>query len=292
MIKKLKVTTTDAGQRLDTLLSMKLGLSRSHWQKEIKLGHVHVNQSQVKPSYLSEEHDSISVHEPNANQEDQVEAPQPNVLYEDNNLLVVEKPAGLLVHPVPGQEAQPTLAHFSALHSTDNDSNRPGIVHRLDRDTSGLILIAKNTPTKIYLQDQFKQRLVKKTYQLLIEGRLKQPEALIDLPIGRKSDSAKRSVMPTGRPAQTGYKVLREFQNYSLVEAYPKTGRTHQLRVHFSHLGHPIAGDQLYSHNKPKELNRIFLHATRLEFRTPEGNSLVLTSQLRPELLHFLNSIE
>ncbi len=288
----LTITAEDSGQRLDVFLAAKLGKSRSLWQREIKLGNILINQSHTKPSYLTETTDAVII---NHNLQDSTPPstpPQLSIVYQDSHLLVVEKPAGLLVHPVPGHQSEPTLTQFAALHTKDTDPDRPGIVHRLDRETSGLIIIAKDAPTKHYLQDQFRRRKVKKTYLLLVEGHLKQADALIDLPIGRKKDSAKRSVLPTGKPAQTHYQVLREYEYCTLVEAHPQTGRTHQLRVHFAHLGHPLVGDGLYGHAPQPNLGRLFLHASELEFTSPDGRILKLQSPLPDPLQQFLHSFE
>lgn len=285
------VSKNEAGQRLDVWLVQKFGNSRNYWQGLIKLGNVQLNHKLVKASYQVEANDNITITKSEETCLEPQAAPAIEIVYEDDELLVVEKPAGLLVHAVKGQQPQATLAQFAAARTSDPDPDRPGIVHRLDRDTSGLIIIAKTATAKAFLQEQFRSRQVHKTYQLLVEGHLRQPEALIDLPIGRKSDSAKRTVMPTGREAQTKYKVLLEFPKYSLVEAYPQTGRTHQLRVHFNHLGHPIVGDNLYGHKPPVGLKRLFLHATSLEFTTPSGLQLKLRSTLPPQLQQFLLSL-
>ncbi len=287
--KHFKITSAIAGKRIDQVMASQHGHSRAFWQRAIKDGLVRVNQLTEKSSYQVVAGDLIEFSDVSMDsQKTDISAPQLVIMYEDNHLLVVEKPSGLLVHDVPGRALEPTLAQFAALHTSDQSTNRPGIVHRLDRDTSGLVLIAKDSATKAFLQKQFKDRLVKKTYQLLIEGHLKRPEALIDLPIGRKPNTAKRNITPSGKPSQTSYTILSEYDKYTLLEAHPKTGRTHQLRVHFSHLGHPIVGDGLYgrkSHSKPE---RLFLHAVSIEFTDTEGKQVTVRSPLPPELKQFL----
>ncbi len=290
--KQLRVKPQGAGQRLDVWLVNQIGNSRNYWQHLIKQGNIQINGASTKSSYQIERNDAVSIIETESLATANPAVPPIKVIYQDQYLLVVEKPDGLLTHPVPGQKPQATLAQFATAHTSDQDGERSGIVHRLDRETSGLIIIAKDSATKAYLQEQFRSRKVHKTYQLLVEGHLKQMEALIDLPIGRKSDTAKRAVMPNGKPAQTGYKVLMEYPKYSLVEAYPKTGRTHQLRVHFNHLGHPIVGDRFYGNPPPAGLGRMFLHASDLEFIGPDDRKYKLHSSLPPELQQFLVSLQ
>jgi 23S rRNA pseudouridine1911/1915/1917 synthase len=173
----------------------------------------------------------------------------------------------------------------------DADKTRPGIVHRLDRDTSGLVVIAKHPAAKTYLQKLFKTRRVKKTYQALLVGRIKPDAAVIKLPIDRKpGQPTKRAVVKGGREAVTVYRLLKAFPGYSLVEVQPETGRTHQLRVHFSHLGHPMVGDSIYGRSEPK-LGRHWLHAAKLEFKSPSGRKLKLSSPLPAELKTWVDQL-
>lgn len=286
-----KVSQTEISQRLDLLLTKRYGGSRSHWQQVIKLGEVSINGAVARASHITELGELISFKPSGAETAQPISAPDLDIIYQDPDMLVVNKPAGLLMHPVSGKFNEPTVALFAAGHTTDPDPERPGIVHRLDRDTSGLVVIAKNESSKKFLQDQFRRRDVSKTYLMLVEGHLRETEALIDLPIGRKADTASRSVLPTGRPAQTYYKVIEEFPAASLVEAQPKTGRTHQLRVHFSHLGHPILGDKLYGHRPPDGLKRMFLHALRLELLDSHQKFLKFEAPLPPELVQYLSNL-
>lgn len=294
MPKKLKIMSGQAGQRLDILLTDMLdrSRSRSRWQKLINSEDIKVNGKSVKPSYQVETGDVVEITDQPADENQAIEPPKLKTVYEDEFVLVVNKPAGLLVHAVPGRPSEPTLAGFAKTKSTDEDPDRPGIVHRLDRDTSGLMIIAKDAETKKYLQDQFRKHQVKKTYTLLVWGHLKETEALIDLPIGRQTDSALRTVAPTGKPSQTVYKVTREYPTHSLIEASPMTGRTHQLRVHFAHLGHPIVGDRLYGNPAQSQPGRLFLHASKLEFSNPKGAPISLTQPLPQELRQFLKTLD
>jgi 23S rRNA pseudouridine1911/1915/1917 synthase len=176
----------------------------------------------------------------------------------------------------------------------DADSERPGIVHRLDKDTSGLLVLAKNPTAKAFLQDQFKQRTIAKTYLALVRGRLSEPEAVIRLPIGRnRNQPVKRAVVPGARPAETAYRVIREYPGATLVEVTLHTGRTHQIRVHFSHLGHPVLGDTMYGERQRSVgLGRQFLHAARLGFTAPSGRAVEVESPLPADLAAFLERLD
>ena len=210
------------------------------------------------------------------------------IVYEDSDLLVVDKPPGLAVHPSPGH-ARHTLVNAVLAHCPDlsgiGGEGRPGIVHRLDKDTSGLIIVAKNDAAHLSLARQLKERQVEKTYLALVEGRVRPPEGVIDAPIARhRVHRKKMAVVERGREARTRYRVLREAGGCSLLEVRPETGRTHQIRVHLAHIGHPIAGDPVYGRPHPP-LARQFLHAQRLAFRHPRtGERLALEAPLAEDL--------
>ena len=193
------------------------------------------------------------------------------VVFEDDDLIVIDKPAGMTVHPAPGNEDR-TLANAVLAHAPDIEGiggeKRPGIVHRLDKDTSGLIVVAKNERAHARLSEQFKSREVSKVYLALVAGHPSPPEADIDAPIGRHPhDRQRMAVVSTGRPAITRYRVVTSYSRSSLVEARPRTGRTHQIRVHLSSVGHPVVGDTTYG--RPAEgLSRQFLHASPVGLRT------------------------
>ena len=228
--------------------------------------------------------------------------PQPediplDVVYEDAYLIVVNKPAGLAVHPGPGHAGH-TLVNALLAHCPDlpgiGGVQRPGIVHRLDKDTSGLIVAAKDEHTHNGLATQLKNREVKKTYLALVEGKLEPKEALIDAPIGRDPNNRQRMMVrgAGGREAQTAFRVREYLDGYTLVEASPITGRTHQIRVHFASIGHPIVGDAVYGKHglsrvegSSKLAARQFLHAWRLAFRHPlDGRELSFEAPLAPDL--------
>ncbi len=212
------------------------------------------------------------------------------VVYQDDDIAIVDKPAGLLVHPPVGSK-EPTLADFARGISSDVDALRPGIVHRLDRDTSGLVIIAKTAAAKAKLQRLFKQSKIKKTYLALVVGRLDPPAAVIKLPLARRQNSLKRAVDPQGKPAETAYRTLASYPGYSYLEVTPRTGRTHQIRVHLASLRHPVVGDRLYGHQMPG-LARQFLHASRLQFKAPSGRLVDVASPLSPDLADFLKKLQ
>lgn len=293
MTRRVQVPDSAGGQRLDVVLAEQLGESRSQVQKLIKNGLVTTNDgSAVDAKQAAVPGQELIVAE--APTEPVSAVPDITILYEDDDVLVVDKPAGLVVHaPETGRE-QPTVAAFAAAHGiVDDDPERPGIVHRLDKDTSGALVLAKNPAAKAFLQRQFKDRLVGKTYVALVRGHLQEPEAVIRLPIGRhRSQPVKRAVVSGGRPAETRYRTLRPYARETLIEVQLHTGRTHQIRVHFSHLGHPVIGDTLYgSRQRPAGLHRQFLHAGRLEFEAPSGKRVVVESPLPPELQTFLDGL-
>ena len=256
-------------QRLDVHLSTDFdpSISRSLWQKYIKAGHVSVNQRVVTvPKFEVDETDEIAVKLP---EQEQASAELP-ILYEDDDVMVVNKPSGLLTHAKGGLSTEPTVAEIiRPKTSFASDTDRPGIVHRLDRDTSGVLIIAKNPDAATHLQRQFAQRTTKKTYLAVTDGVPKLSAAKIDLPIGRNPSAPSTfRVDPNGKPAQTTYHVLAATDNQALIELKPTTGRTHQLRVHMAHLNTPIVGDRVYS--KPNA-SRLMLHAHKLEITLPSG---------------------
>jgi len=220
------------------------------------------------------------------------------IVYEDDDLLVVDKPAGLAVHPAPGHASHTLvnalLAHCPELSGVGGEG-RPGIVHRLDKDTSGLLIVAKNDAAHAALARQLGARQVEKTYLALVRGRVDPAEGLVDAPIGRHPvHRKKQAVVEGGREARTRYRVLRALDGYSLVEVRPESGRTHQIRVHFASIGHPVAGDALYGRGAaPPSLRRQFLHAQRLAFRHPRtGDRLELDAPLPEDLTAVLQEMD
>jgi len=217
------------------------------------------------------------------------------ISYEDDDLLVVDKPAGLTVHPAPGHPAHTLvnaiLSHFPHLADI-SDSLRPGIVHRLDRDTSGVMLVAKNKVAQDNLIDQFKTRVIVKAYMALVKGRLTPERGIIEAPVGRDPRNRKRmAVVSEGKEARTGYQVVKYFGNYTLLEVILETGRTHQIRVHLAAIGYPVVGDPVYGVKSP-HLSRQFLHACRLGFKLPStGEHVEFKSELPKDLEQALKDI-
>ena len=271
--------------RLDIYLSTKFDttISRSLWQKYIKAGYVSVNNKvATTPKFEVDETDEIALNLPEKEQAD-VDLP---ILYEDDDVIVVNKPSGLLTHAKGGLSDEPTVAEIiRPKTSFATDTDRPGIVHRLDRDTSGLLIIAKNPESAAHLQRQFAERTAKKIYIAITDGKPKLNAAKIDLPIGRNPSAPSTfRIDPNGKPAQTTYHVLAENDAQSLVELKPTTGRTHQLRVHLAHLNAPILGDRVYGKSSDC---RMMLHAQKLEITLPSGERKVFEAAIPDEFKKF-----
>lgn len=256
--------------------------SRSSWQKYTKAGFVCVNQeieTQIKRQIG--EDDIVSVNIPDRNPHSEITLP---VIYKDENVIVVNKPAGILTHSKGVLNDEFTVADFFKRYTTYNiQSNRPGIVHRLDRDTSGVLVGALNPETARLLQKQFSDRKVHKTYIALIGGIPDDRSAIIDLPIGRNPKKPSQfRVDPNGKSAQTRYDVIETIKDHTLVELKPITGRTHQLRVHMAHLGKPIHGDRVYG---GETANRLYLHAAKIEITIPGGKRMVFEAKVPTDFL-------
>lgn len=283
------------GVRLDTLVAETLGVSRSSASQLIKAGRVSQDGQPLKPSFIPSAGSRIQIEQPNPEApRTQVGAPPLSIIYQDDRLLVIDKPSGIAVHTGAGERGRATLADALKDLVVDPESpDRPGIVHRLDKDTSGILVAARDPETKADLMAQWKNRETRKTYLTIVVGRLRPEEAVIRLPIGRDTkDPLRRTVIASGKPAETGYKVLAEAGGYSLVEANPKTGRTHQLRVHFAALGHPVAGDKLYgARGTPGMPGRQLLHASKLTLRHPERGEMTFESPLPPDMKHFWDEL-
>ena len=288
----------EAGERLDTFLAQRCpDLSRSRIQALTAEGCVTVDGAPAKPAARLREGQTVSLVVPPPAPSTLIpQAMDLPVVYEDSALLVIDKPAGLVTHPAPGHPdhtlANAVLAHCPDLEGVGGEI-RPGLVHRLDKDTSGLIVVAKNDTAQTGLSAQFKDRTVSKAYLAAVTGHPEPERATIDAPIGRHPRSRTRmAVVSTGRDAVTEYDLLRRLRGCSLVEARPRTGRTHQIRVHLASVGHPVAGDAIYGHPAPG-LDRHFLHAHRLAFTHPRtGNRLKLESPLPNDLQTFLDSVD
>ncbi|UZQ81982.1 RluA family pseudouridine synthase [Thermoanaerobacter sp. RKWS2] len=265
----------DEGKRIDVFLAAELDYTRSYIKKLIVDGLVFVNGKTVKPSYKVKENDEVVVNIPEVEKIDVMPENIPlDILYEDDDIIVISKPQGMVVHPAPGNYSG-TLVNALLYHCKNlsgiNGILRPGIVHRLDKDTSGVMVVAKNDKAHISLSNQIKERSVFKKYVAIVEGVIKDEEGKIEAPIGRHPvDRKKMAVIEDGRYALTLYKVLERFKENTLVEAVIKTGRTHQIRVHMAYIGHPVVGDHVYGFKKQKfKLEGQALHSRVLGFIHP-----------------------
>lgn len=275
--------------RLDAAVAAQLTTTRAHAKQLILGGNVSLNgEVLAKPSRDIPEDVSLDIQDA----EPIRPTVQLEVVYDDPDIKVAIKPAGMLVHPTSSHQAEGTVVDAILDETTDDDAVRPGIIHRLDRNTSGLIILAKSKTAKEYMQQQFQDRKVKKTYIALVIGHLDEQEAIIKVPLARsKTHPLKRIADPEGKAAETAYKVIESIGNYDLVEAKPTTGRTHQLRAHFAHLGHPIVGDKLYGADSFLNLGRYFLHAAKLTFIAPNNTKVDVEAALPSELEALLQKI-
>lgn len=286
MKEQIKVPEELSNKRADTIVtSMLPNFSRSFWQKQFEKNRISTNGQMLKPSSKLSEGDLVTIDIPK-NISEAIDFP---IIYEDKDIIVINKPRGILTHAKGVIAEEFTVADFMRSRTTDGlETNRPGIVHRLDRDTSGLLVCAKHTEAKTWLQKQFSERKVKKTYVALLKGILQPNHAILKLPIERNPKSPQTfRVSATGKPSETEYEVIEYFNNNTLVRLKPLTGRTHQLRVHMLYLNTPIVGDKLYEN--PKTKSNLFLHAEELELTIPSNHERKifqspLPSELQQEL--------
>jgi 23S rRNA pseudouridine1911/1915/1917 synthase len=277
-------------ERLDSYVAgIRNDLSRSQVQRLIREGHILVNGHAARPSARLQQKDRIDIHVPDALDETVVPEDIPlRIVYEDEHVLVVDKPPGLTVHPSPGHPrgtlVNALIARYPALESV-GAPGRPGLVHRLDKDTSGLLVVALTPEAHAGLSRQLRERTVAKVYLALVRGHPEPSEGLVEAAISRDPRHRQRmGVVEGGRAAATRYTTVRRFNGYTLLEVRPHTGRTHQIRVHMSAMGHPVAGDSKYGGRAPF-LKRQFLHAHRLGFGLPPGGERVeFESPLPPDL--------
>jgi 23S rRNA pseudouridine1911/1915/1917 synthase len=281
------------------------GLSRSHVQKLISDGRLTVDGVPVRANALVSAGSEVRLDVPQPLALDLAPAPDIplRIVYEDDDLLIVDKPAGLVVHPSAGHHDGDTLVNALLARAGGAEYGgiagvaRPGIVHRLDRDTSGLLMVAKHDAAQRSLMAQLKARRVRKTYLALVAGNVAAAVGRIEAPIGRDPKHRTRmAVVPDGRPSTTGYRVRERFDGWTLLELDLVTGRTHQIRVHLDGIGHPIAGDPVYgtgtSRRGPAGLGRLFLHAWRLELAAPgDGHLIRATAPLPDDLEGVLDAL-
>jgi 23S rRNA pseudouridine1911/1915/1917 synthase len=289
-IRDLRVPDDAGSQRVDRFLADVTGMSRSHVQKLISAGHLTSEGVALKANTVIGPGTPLRLVVPEAEPLDLAPAPEIEVriVHEDADLLIVDKPAGLVVHPSPGHSGD-TLVNALLARSGASEFGgiagvmRPGIVHRLDRDTSGLLMVAKNDAAQHSLMAQLKARRVKKTYLALVQGEVAATVGRIEAPIGRDPKHRTRmAVVSDGRASTTGYRVRERFPGWTLLELDLITGRTHQIRVHLDAIGHPVAGDPVYGSGTSRRgpdvaggLERLFLHAWRLELTSPSTGNLI-----------------
>lgn len=299
---RIIINEEQQGKRVDGVISAyATELSRNTVQRLIEEEQIKVNCNKIKPSYKTNLNDIIDINIPKAKEIDLKPQNIPlEILYEDNDIIVVNKPKGMVVHPANGNP-DGTLVNAIMAKCKDSLSGiggeiRPGIVHRLDKDTSGAIIVAKNDKAHIKLSEDLKNHKIQKTYIALVRGIIKENEATINMPIGRsKQDRKKMAVDKNGKEAITHFKVLKRYnEKYTLLEINIETGRTHQIRVHLSHIGYPIIGDDTYSNGK-NEWGVIgqCLHAKSLKFKHPiTGREMLIEAELPEYFQKILENLE
>jgi 23S rRNA pseudouridine1911/1915/1917 synthase len=303
-VRRIRVPDGRPG-RIDRFVADATGLSRSHVQRLISAGRLTADGVALRANAIVVPGTEVELDVPPPTMLDLAPAPDIvlHVVYEDDDLLIVDKPSGLVVHPSPGHHDGDTLVNALLARAGGAEYGgiagvaRPGIVHRLDRDTSGLLMVAKHDAAQRSLMAQLKARRVRKTYLALVAGSVAAAVGRIEAPIGRDPrHRTKMAVVTDGRPATTGYRVRERFADWTLLELDLVTGRTHQIRVHLDGIGHPVAGDPVYgtgtSRRGPDGLDRLFLHAWRLELAAPsDGHLIRAEAELPPELAAVLDGL-
>ncbi len=290
MNREYELTAEESGQRLDKYLAGEMtDLSRSRIKELVQAGEVLVNGKKSKVSYKVQKGDLIQVTvlplEPLKLEAENIPL---DIVYEDEDIIVVNKPQGMVVHPAAGHPSH-TLVNALLYHTRDladsPEGFRPGIVHRIDKDTSGLLMVAKNAAARESLEKQLAAKSNKRQYLAIVHGNFAEEEGTIDAPIGRNpKDRKQMAVVEKGKSAVTHFKVLEQYQGYSLVECQLETGRTHQIRVHMAYIGHPLAGDPLYGPRKTLSGHGQFLHAKTLGFEQPSTGEWLEFSAEPPEI--------
>lgn len=287
--------------RLDKTLAELVDISRSQIEKAAKAGLILVNGEIANKKVLLNIGDEIEIDDSVFEKRERDKTPPKlNIIFENEDVLVINKPANLLVHDAPGN-MDPTLvdgllAYYPDLVEVGENKMRPGIVHRLDKHASGVLIVAKNNRAFKYLKDQFKNRQTEKKYIVLVEGVMDQPNETVNLSIERSKTHGRMAAKPVeqgGREAITHYDVVKQYSHHALLDVKIETGRTHQIRVHMFALGHPVVGDTLYRNRKVpvRDIGRLFLHAKELTITLPDGERMTFTSPLPAELAKVLEDI-
>lgn len=303
----IKIKPEQVGQRLDKFLTDNLPITRSQIQKLIKAGKILVNGEQSSVHRFLKGNEVIKVVAKDIEKITEIKKLLPSktlklkIVYEDDNIAIIDKPSGLLVHPTEKMEANTLaaglLAKYPEIKNVGENTLRPGIVHRIDKNVSGLILICKTQAAFVYFKNKFQSRKIKKLYTALVHGTMERAEGVIDLPIARSATKGKMAVKSQaqgGRTAITKYWLKKQYKNFALLDVEILTGRTHQIRAHLNAFQHPIVGDKLYTQKWVKEkldLDRPFLHANYLSFKNLDGKKLEFKSKLPAKLQNILKSL-
>jgi 23S rRNA pseudouridine1911/1915/1917 synthase len=304
----IKIKPEQIDQRLDKVLTENLPITRSQIKKLILAGKILLNGELTSVHHFLRAGDEVKVLDSDIKHITRVKKLEPNsavkfkVVFEDDNILAIEKPAGLLIHPTEEMEpktlAAGLLAKYPKIAKVGDNELRPGIVHRLDKNVSGLILVTKTQKAFDFFKKKFQARKVKKIYTALVHGKMERQEGTIDLPIARSKTKGKMAVKSQeqgGKEAITNYTVVKQFNNFALLDVEILTGRTHQIRAHLNALQHPVVGDKLYTQKWVKEkldIDRPFLHASYLSFKNIDGKKLEFKSKLPLKLQKILNELK
>jgi len=292
---QLTVSDLSTSTRLDLFLSKKYNqYSRSQWSEHISAGKIKVNGKVVKPSARINNNDMITGDLPITANSNKLTSPEvtPEIIYKDKDVIVINKPAGLLSHALSNKNADSVAGAFNS-EVDDDDPLRSGIVHRLDKQTSGIMILARNATAKKFLQEQFKARKVKKTYIALVHGHLQNDAARLELPITRSSNNPQKMIISKqGKPAISEYHTIKKYKDYTLISIKIMTGRTHQIRVQMAYIGNPVAGDMLYSNKKSLiDIIRQFLHSSELTIELPSGTIKTFRAPLPDDLEDILKEL-